>query len=49
MLQKGISETSNEDNELGEDPNLLPSSVDGEEGPLNGLYQFFFLLSSYLL
>ena len=45
---------SNEDNELGEDPNLLPANVDGEEGPLNGLCHFhlvsiFFIFISLFL
>ncbi|KAK7504147.1 hypothetical protein BaRGS_00004451 [Batillaria attramentaria] len=35
LFQKGISEI--QDNELGEDPNILPANVDGEEGPLNDL------------
>ena len=43
LFQKGISEMSNEDNELGEDPNLCPANVDGEEGPLNGLCHFHFV------
>ncbi|XP_025105032.1 1-phosphatidylinositol 4,5-bisphosphate phosphodiesterase beta-4-like isoform X2 [Pomacea canaliculata] len=35
LFQKGISEVSTEDNELGDDPSILPANVDGEEGPLN--------------
>lgn len=38
LFQKGISEISGEDNELGEDPSIIPANVDGEEGPLNGSY-----------
>ena len=49
LFQKGISEMSNEDNELGEDPNLCPANVDGEEGPLNGLCHFHFCLDHFLL
>lgn len=39
LFQKGISEVSTEDNELGDDPSILPA-VDGEEGPLNGQRSF---------
>jgi len=31
-------EQSNEDNEPGEDPNVMIANVDGEEGPINGKY-----------